>query len=164
MRRNNSWKSSEAIMKLPYSEGTVFLVPLRNGGFARGVVARVDPKGKILLGYFFGPRYETNAVPINEFRPDAALLRLRVGALGLQNGSWPILGQITGWKRPEWPMPDFVRSDPLGTRKPRLVHYADDDPSRIEDEHPIEQDPGLQTDSLSGYGVIEIKLTKLLAS
>jgi hypothetical protein len=41
-------------MKLPYSEGSVFLVPLRKGGYARGVVARASPKGKGLLGYFFG--------------------------------------------------------------------------------------------------------------
>ena len=43
-------------MKLPYSEGSVFLVPLRNGGYARGVVARATGEGKGLFGYFFGPR------------------------------------------------------------------------------------------------------------
>lgn len=151
-------------MKFPYSEGSVFLVPLRNEGYARGIAARVDPKGQILFGYFFGPRFETKAVSSNELRPDAALLRLRFGALGLQNGSWPILGQFSSWNRTEWTMPDFVRRDPWGGRKPRLVHYADTDPSCIEDEHPIDEDPGLQADSLAGYGVIEIKLTKILES
>ena len=42
-------------MKLPYSEGSVFLVPLTDGGYARGVVARSGPKGKVLFGYILGP-------------------------------------------------------------------------------------------------------------
>ncbi len=151
-------------MKLRYSEGSIFLVPLRNGGYARGVAARVDPKGKILFGYFFGPRFETNAAPSNDLRPDAALLRLRFGALGLQNGSWPILGRLPCWKRTEWPISIFIRRDPLGKRKPRLVRYDDSDPSRIEYEHPLDKDAELQPDSLSGYGLVEIKLTKLLES
>lgn len=152
-------------MKLPYSEGTIFLVPLRNGGFARGVAARVDPKGKILLGYFFGPRFDTAAAtPASDLHPSDALLCVRFGALGLQNGTWPILGQVPNWKRAEWRMPDFVRRDPLGKRKAQLVHYSDNDPSHIESEHSIDEDSELQTDSLSGYGMVEIKLTKLLES
>jgi hypothetical protein len=152
-------------MKLPYCEGTVFFVPLRNGGYARGVTARIDPKGEVLLGYFFGPRFDTDAAAsVSDLHPSAALLCIRFGALGLQNGTWPILGQVSNWKRAEWPMPDFVRRDPLVKRKLRLVHYSDNDPSHIESQHPIDEDPGLQTDSLSGYGVVEIKLTKLLES
>jgi hypothetical protein len=152
-------------MKLPYSEGTIFLVPLRNGGFARGVAARVDPKGKILLGCFFGPRFDTKtAASVGDLHPATSLLCVRFGALGLQNGTWPILGQVSNWKRAEWLMPDFVRRDPLGKGKVRLVHYSDNDPSHIESEHPIDNDPELQTDSLSGYGMVEIKLTKLLES
>ena len=59
-------------------------------------------------------------------------------------------------------MPDFARRDPLGRMKPRLVRYSDDDPSRREAEYAIDDDSGLPTDSLSGYGAVEIKLTKLL--
>jgi hypothetical protein len=43
--------------KLPDSEGDGFAVPLRDGGYAIGVVARMDRKGSV-LGYFFGPRYD----------------------------------------------------------------------------------------------------------
>jgi Immunity protein 26 len=101
-------------MKLPYSEGSVFLVPLRQGGYARGVVARAGAKGKDLLGYFFGPRIESiGAIALDDLNPAGAGLRIRFGDLGLINGAWPILGRIPNWNRAKWPMPEFVRRDPL---------------------------------------------------
>jgi hypothetical protein len=48
-----------------YNEGDWFAVPLREGGFAIGVIARVMPRKEgVVLGYFFGPR--RNAVPTVE--------------------------------------------------------------------------------------------------
>src|SRR2546430_13397270 len=38
-------------------EGTIFLVPLTPSGFAVGVLARTDRKGRA-FGYFFGPRVQ----------------------------------------------------------------------------------------------------------
>ncbi|MCX5677329.1 MAG: immunity 26/phosphotriesterase HocA family protein [Planctomycetota bacterium] len=150
-------------MKLPYTEGTVFLVPLRNGGYARGVVARASPEGKGLFGYFFGPRLPSPAAATLEgLDPERAVLRVVFGDLGLINGEWPILGTVLGWERSQWPMPDFVRRDPLGKRKPVLVRYSDTDPLRVEAEYPIEDDSDLTPDSAYGYGAVEIKLTKLL--
>lgn len=146
-----------------YSEGSVFLVPLRKGGYARGVIARSDPKGAVLLGYFFGPRLTSaGAAVLDNLDPANAILRVRFGALGLRNGEWPILGMAPKWSRSEWPIPDFARRDPLRRMKSRRVRYSDDDPSHREAEYPIEDDSGLATDSLSGYGAVEIKLTKLL--
>jgi len=149
--------------KLPYTEGSVFLVPLRKGGYARGVVARASPKGKGLLGYFFGPRLgSAEEGNTNALNPGDAMLRVIFGDLGLINGEWVILGKVPDWDRTEWPMPDFVRRDPVGSRKPMLVRYSDDDPMRIEAEFPIEDDSGLAVDSAYGYGAVEIELTKLL--
>jgi len=150
-------------MTLPYSEGTVFFVPLRNGGYARGVVARSGSEGTVFLGYFFGPRLSSAAsTDVGDLDPAKAILRVRFGDLGLINGEWPTRGQIPGWNRSQWPMPDFVRKDPLGRKKPVLVRYSDADPSRIESESPTTEDTTLATDSMSGYGAVEIKLTKLL--
>lgn len=148
---------------LPYSEGSVFLVPLRKGGFARGVVARSTDIGKVLLGYFFGPRLASAEAALTDLSPANAVLRLRFGDLGLVNGEWQVVGRLPIWDRSEWPMPDFVRRDPLGRLKPRLVRYSDEDPSHIDAEFVIDDDAGLATDSMSGYGAVEIKLTKLLA-
>ncbi len=36
----------------PYSEGTVFSVPLRQGGYAKGIVARAAPQEACIFGYF----------------------------------------------------------------------------------------------------------------
>ena len=41
--------------KINYAEGDCFAVPLKEGGFARGVVTRLNKKG-VVLGYFFGPK------------------------------------------------------------------------------------------------------------
>jgi hypothetical protein len=150
-------------MKLSYSEGSVFLVPLKGGGHARGVVARVSPQGKALLGYFFGPRLATPAdVSVEDLDPGRAVLRVIVGDLGLLNGEWTVCGQVPFWDRSKWPMPAFVRRDPLGRKKPRLVRYADEDPMRIEAEHVINDDPGLPPDAAYGYGALENELAALL--
>jgi len=60
-------------------------------------------------------------------------------------------------------VPDFVRKDPLGKRKPVLVRYTDEDPNRMQTEYPITDDSGLRTDAMPGYGAVEIRLTNLLA-
>ena len=150
--------------KLSYAEGSVFAVPLRDEGYARGVVARSDPKGEILFGYFFGPRIlQISEASVNELQPSDAIVRLRFGALGLRNGEWPVLGLIPDWNRLSWPISDFVRRDPMGRRRTRLVRYLDD-PSQAVAEYAVEDDPRLPADSLSGYGAVEIKLTVLLAN
>jgi hypothetical protein len=139
----------------------VFIIPLRSGGYGRGVVARSGPKGKVLLGYFFGPRLASvNDATLDDLDPEKAVLRVRFGDLGLVNGQWQVRGNLSNWKRSDWPMPDFARRPP-GMRA-RLVRYSDDDPNRVEAEHPIDDNPELPADSLSGYGAVEIKLDKLL--
>jgi hypothetical protein len=147
---------------LPYKEGTVFLVPLRGGGFARGVVARVA-KSEILLGYFFGPRLSSSSsVDVSGLDPSRPDLRVRFGDLGLIDGEWRTCGEIGAWDRREWPMPEFVRKDPFGKKGDILVRYSDNDPARIETEHAVSDATGLEPDAVLGYGAVEIKLSKLL--
>jgi hypothetical protein len=149
-------------MPLPYSEGSVFLVPLRGGGHARGVVARSPKRGRILLGYFFGPVLKApDKLAMDDLDPAKAVLCVIFGDMGLINGEWVVQGMVPGWDRSEWPMPDFVRRDPL-SRRAWLVRYSDRDPSRIDAEYPTDYDSVLATDSMSGHGAVEIKLTKLL--
>jgi hypothetical protein len=150
-------------MKLPYSEGSVFVVPLTKGGYARGVVARAAPRGRALFGYFFGPPLTSaTAARLDDLKPDNAVLRVRFGDLGLINGEWSVIGRVPDWDRSQWRMPDFVRQDPLGRLRPVLVRYCDTDPRHIEAEYPINNDSNLPTDSGYGYGAVEIELTKLL--
>jgi len=94
--------------KLPYKEGTWFAVPLRGGGYATGLVARHIPgEGKIVLAYFFGPKRQTipSMEELEGLTPDMAIKVIRVGDLGLFEGSWPIVGDSPKWQRERWPMP-----------------------------------------------------------
>ena len=58
-------------------------------------------------------------------------------------------------------MPDFVWLDDI-SKKAWLTRYSDNDPNLIEAQYPIPYDTDMPRDSLSGYGAVEIKLTKLL--
>jgi hypothetical protein len=151
-------------MKLPYREGTWFAVPLRQGGFAVGLVARATAKGKVVLCYFFGPRHR--AVPLlgelGPLKPSDAIRVVRVGDLSLIRGEWPIIGQTALWKRSDWPMPPFVRRSELSGKAWR-VHHSDTDPNLIDREEPEPYDSTLETDALFGAGAAELVLTKLLA-
>ncbi|MBR0828437.1 immunity 26/phosphotriesterase HocA family protein [Bradyrhizobium manausense] len=153
-------------MKLPYEEGSVFLVPVRPNGFLRGVVTRSTSRGRVLVGYFFGPRVdEQRLATVNDLDPQGALARIRFGDLGLINGEWPILGKVERWDRTEWPTPDFVRRDPI-SNKAWLIRYSDADPLRSTSERLPNYDDFnvLGHDGLYGAGAAEAFLSKLLAS
>ncbi|RWM98211.1 MAG: hypothetical protein EOR84_11365 [Mesorhizobium sp.] len=149
--------------RLNYQEGTWFLVPLRSGGYAVGLVGRMAPKGRIILAYFFGPRLDS--VPtldeIRGFQPKDSVRCLRVGDLGLVNGDWRILGRSPDWDGSHWPVPQFVRRDELSKRS-WLVTYSDLDPSVVEKEEPFRSDQVLERDALYGYGAVELLLTKVI--
>lgn len=150
--------------KLPYSEGSVFLVPLEGGGYARGVVARLAPKGKVLLGYFFGPRLASDSdVKSTNLRAEEAVLCIRFGDLGLIKNLWPIVGSIAQWDRTKWLMINTVRRDVLGMPKPILVRYDDGDPSKVVAEEVLDSDRELPIDGLAGYRFVEAVLSKKLA-
>jgi hypothetical protein len=147
-----------------YSEGDWFAVPLRDGGFGVGVLARANPGG-VLLGYFFTPR--RSEVPtlddVADLKPADAVLVGKFGHLGLTGGTWPIIGRLEDWARVEWPMPVFVRYEELSGRSFK-VFYDDDDPNKLireEQVAPGEAERGPK-DGLMGAGFAEKVLTKLL--
>lgn len=145
-------------------EGDWFAVPLREGGYAVGVVARANPKG-VLLGYFFGPRRsETPELEdVANLKPADAVLVRKFGDLGLIQGRWPILGQLDGWDRTRWPMPVFVRYEELMDRYFH-VFYDADDPNKVIREEQVESaanEHGAK-DGLMGSGYTEIVLTERL--
>jgi hypothetical protein len=153
-------------MKLPYREGTRFAVPLRNGGYAIGVVARSTSKGKVVLCYFFGPRRDS--IPelndVESLRSSDAIIVFRVGDLSLVRGDWPIIGTSASWKRQEWPIPPFIRRSELSQNAWR-VHYSDSDPNLVVREEPIPYETtNLGIDTMYGAGAAETVLNKLLSN
>jgi hypothetical protein len=149
---------------LPYREGTWFAVPLKGGGYAVGVVARMAPSGRIILAYLFGPKRD--ALPalaeLERLQPHQAVRRLRTGDLGLVNERWPVIGVSDEWEREAWPIPSFIRRADLLKRAWRAT-YSDADPGKLEREESVPYDtPGLESDSLYGYGATEMLMSKLL--
>lgn len=148
-----------------YAEGDWFAVPLRDGGYGVGLLARSNPKGA-LLGYFFGPKRQ--AVPsLDDVAPlkvgDSVLIG-RFGHLGLKNGVWPIVGRAGTWDRVAWPTPVFFRFEEL-TGRWFLMFYDDDDPLRLlrEEQVPAAATQGLPQDGLMGAGFVEMSLSRILA-
>lgn len=153
--------------KLNYREGDWFAVPLRDYGYAVGVVARAS-RGCV-FGYFFRPRCE-NIPALDDiivFQPKDAVWRAMFGDLGLLEEKWPIIGHSVAWDRSAWPLPPFVRIDVLNPQKAYKTRYSEDDISLNGIIEIVDCDPGLVAmypeDSVSGYGAIEIKLTDLLS-
>jgi Immunity protein 26 len=138
-------------------------VPLRDHGFALGVVARANREG-VLLGYFFGPRRPApEALDVAEMRAEHAVLIGRFGHLGIRDGRWPLIGRDRGWERASWPVPVFIRYEELTGRTFQVI-YDDADPNRVVCETAVapgsaEQGP---TDGLMGAGFVERRLTALL--
>lgn len=149
--------------KLPYSEGDVFGVPLDDGEWALGVVARAAPRGRELLGYFFGPKRAELPDEVPELRPEDAVAVERFGDLGLVEGSWPILGAHPAWRREEWRMPPFRRTDDVSGAVFRIV-YDDDDPGEMLERQRVDpaEAEGLSFDGLTGAEGVRRSLARRL--
>jgi hypothetical protein len=100
--------------KLPYREGDWFTIPLDSGGFAIGLIARMNGKGR-LLGYFFGPRRQEPPVPddVTHLRPTDAMSVELCGDPGILTGNWKIFFHDNNWTRVDWPLPSFGFEDRL---------------------------------------------------
>ncbi|MDA0351492.1 MAG: hypothetical protein O3A10_04670 [Chloroflexi bacterium] len=152
---------------LPYSQGDLVVVPLRDSkGFAVGLVTVHDGRG-IVVAYFFGMRFPE--VPSLDDvadlgRSDVICVR-RFGDNGLITRKWLVLGLSPRWNEEEWPLPNFCRNPPL-LNKPYRVIYSPENLARPIHEFRIRKDEceELPPDSLAGSGAIEISLTQLLAS
>lgn len=149
-------------MKANYCEGTWIAVPLKRGGFALGVIARATKRGALLC-YFFGPRREVlpSLEDARSLRPEEAVRVIRAGDLHLLEAKWPILGELSEWNRSEWPVPRFVRRDPLSKRAWR-VELSEKDLLTVVRETSEPYDSSLEENSIYGAGAAEIMLDKHL--
>jgi len=145
------------------TEGTVFLVPLTPSGFAAGVLARTDGKGRA-FGYFFGPRVQDLAMlDIAALVPNRAALVCKFGDHGLHTGRWIVVGRIPSFDREIWTLPRFRRAhdskqyvyvteydDSLNCRSETLI------PSNAADLS------SLPCEAQLGSGIVEHKLSELI--
>jgi hypothetical protein len=150
---------------LNYGIGDWVSVPLDQETCAVGKIARVRPGGRIIFGYFFGPK--RRALPSTDalarLRPAEAVLLARFGDLGIINGSWNVIARDHDWDPTEWPMPSFSRVDEVDGVAFKVT-YSDNDPSNAIDETKITvgQAKRYPEDGLFGYKALEEKLSDLL--
>lgn len=150
---------------LPYREGDWFAVPLREGGYALGLAARVSPPGAI-LGYFFGPRRTTisTVIDIQDLTPSQAIYVSKFGDLGLLEGTWLVVHRPNEWHREKWPMPDFGRIDSLDNRIAYRTTYNENRLNEAIREIRVspEEAQSLPEEGMFGYLGLEAYLSHLL--
>lgn len=149
-------------MKPTIQEGTWFALPLQQGGYSVGVVARKQRRGGILLAYFFGRRWDAppSLDDVRTEPPNTAIRVLRVGDLGLRNGRWHVIGFDPMWRREDWPIPRLMRQNIL-TGERLIVEYADDDPGQEIREFPT-SDVDVQSANLYGFVAAEVVLSRAI--
>lgn len=150
---------------LPYREGTCFAVPLDDQTFGLGVVARSSRWGRVVAGYFFGPRRATvpSVDSLGRLEPGSAIVAWRFSDVYLLETRWPIIGAHPRWVRELWPCPAYARSD-ASTGRTTRVTYSDVHPARVEREEEISSDVGmaLERDVLMSASAVERELAELL--
>jgi hypothetical protein len=155
-----------SVRKLPYREGDWFAIPLVGSGFAVGLIARSPRGGKVLFGYFFGPRKLSlpRLIDLAHYKCQDAILVAKFGDYSLFHGEWPVLGSLGKWLRNDWPMPSFSRVDEK--KRAVKVAYSEEDPTKclIEQPCPIEEAVDLPEDSMLGSHIVTRRLSKLLPS
>jgi hypothetical protein len=152
--------------RIKYSEGQWFAVPLENGGYALGTIARGGYQARGGLGYFFGPK--RNEVPGEEvtwnLQPEDAVLIAWFG--DIIEGKWPLIPSTRPFRREDWPVPKFGSIDLANPRTGWVVEYAQQATKYTEMMSvtgvPMEDIVGLPNHVLSGAGAIEAKLCRLL--
>jgi hypothetical protein len=105
--------------RLPYQEGSLFQLPLRDGRGARGLVSRLDPSSGLIVAYFFGPAAQRPWAT----RPARTALALppRPEHIAgcpddyLRRRRWPILGQLEPAAWSSWPQPPYDRPPSMST-------------------------------------------------
>lgn len=149
---------------IKYKEGSWFTVPLDSGEFAIGLVARKSPGGGVILAYFFN---KTPLIPdlskLGKYEPVDSTTIAMVGDLGLTKGEWEVIGELPGWDRSQWKIPNFVRREEI-TGRVWLVQYSDDNPNHVLSEEQVTENfvKNLEPDLLWGYKSAEKRLSKLL--
>lgn len=152
-------------LKHNYQEGDWFAVPLEDGGYAVGLIARYRRayRGYVFC-YFFGPR-RSELPALSELQgltPADAIDVMLVSDRGLLEGLYPILGSSPDWDPARWPFPlftGFSHWDGVGI----IRRLSEDDLSLIEERAvPVAETEGLPSESYGGYMVPTSFLSMML--
>lgn len=149
---------------VPYRRGDWVAVPLRDEGYAVGIIVQADGAGGV-TGYFFGPL--RLALPrlaeLRSLHSSDAIYICNFGDLGLINREWPVIGGHEEWKQGGWPIPEFGYIEGPGGPAYKVT-YKDSQLSEYETRVQISIEECLQLpdDGIFGSGAVEKILTRLL--
>lgn len=145
--------------KVKLKEGDIFLLPLINGGFSIGLLARVI--SWMSLGYFFKIRYSEapQGIDTDILNKDNVLYIGKFSTRSLYIGEWKIIGTMPNWDRHYWDIPQFkIEATPV-----YYIVTLDDSLKEVKREPCTkEAQEGLLEAVTSGYEAIRIKVSKLL--
>ncbi|MFC4135747.1 Imm26 family immunity protein [Hamadaea flava] len=141
-------------------EGSVFLVPLRNGQDAACVVTRHARAGAT-VGHFFPPSSSAQMVELAPgLVPSQAILVARFGDFPIVNDVWHFVGNLPGWQRDQWPSTKFFRGD---HKAGYTVVYDDRDPSEVIAEYKAgAEDLALPKNDFYGDLALQTLLSEIL--
>jgi Immunity protein 26 len=146
-------------------EGNVVSIPLTDGRFAVGVLARVEtarprkPYG--IFVYFFGPYLSSDISQnrISALESSKAILCLKTSALDIYREIWKTVGRIEPWDRKAWPLPELFQNN-LGSNIFYKVRLDERDLVTQTQRTRMLNDGGLTTNDLYGSGAAQVELSK----
>jgi hypothetical protein len=148
--------------RIKVKEGDLFAVPLGEGGYGIGLVTREHKQ--VTMGYFFKKFYqsiptEIDAGDINKWE---VIFIGQFSPWGIKEGKWPLLAAAFKFDRNEWPIPVLRKKDLL-TDKYYAVIYDDTLFDNQQYQITREEADELYEDGYHGHGVVEKRLSELLA-
>jgi Immunity protein 26 len=152
------------VKKLKLKEGNVFAIPLVQGGYCIGLVAREYKT--IRLGYFFNKVYSTSTLldvtTEEEVNKNDIVLIRKFSTNGFKNSEWVLLERGFIFYKEQWPIPVFKMQDPL-TEKYYAVFY---DETLVSEKRSLISEAEahrLYNHGLSGYKALEKQVSILLS-
>jgi hypothetical protein len=144
--------------KLPYTEGDVVRLPIGESGQsgrAVAVLARVNGRRGI-LGYFY-----LGNPDLTRFRAEDADVVALAGDLGLRTGAWQVLGPLPGFRRQDWPLPEFSRQDRISGVY-RLIKYEEDSLAEVSERRVSAKEAARHPhDGIAGDVAVQIRLDQV---
>ncbi len=106
--------SNQGVQEIP--EGTLFLIPAEDGGYALALVARRRRRTENFVFIMFGGRRIRNEadLDLSIANVNNCILYGKIGSdVYISDGRWKTVGKVSPWEREKWPLPKV----PLGRRQ-----------------------------------------------
>ena len=151
-----------------YEEGDWFAIPLNQGGYSLGRIARIGSRGGVLLGFFYKTYYHIPP-PLDAYAgltPDAVVLIQHFCNPGLRDLTWPVLAKSPLWNRADWSWTEFGYIDAVDPNQAFRRTYDPNDPFTMISQQQITPIAAkrLPKDGLGGHIFMQNRLSDLVVT